>query len=524
MKIPAYIFLLLSACTIFFACKRDEATVWDIHALAPLATGQITWTDLVEDSLLEQDENGLLHIQYETDLFDLRLDTLVRLDDTTIFESFTPGFNGGPINIPAGVEVFSSEDDLKLEVSSAEIYEVAIVSGLLTYTLESYVGGPLDITYDLPGVTLGNGTTLFLEASTESASGDVPWVFTGTEDLTNANLDLQGASGSSSNRIAALLDVVVSPLATEAVPVFGTDSVRITLNFQDVVIGYARGYFGNRELDSNTEIDFSPFLESFGTLNLQELSIDVDIKNTIGADATFRLDRIEGVNNGSGVELTHSIIGDNINLTRALDNGNGQVTSNDYAFLIDETNSNITTLVGSIPQVLEVDAFVEMNPLGDISGGNDFIYTDQPFEANLLMDLPLCLGTNGLTFKDSLNVAAFDTDLVADAELTFRITNSFPLGLVSMDARFFSDLGEEFDVISDLSMETGTFLELGNVIANTSESVQTISRADLDIMRQGGYIELTLQMISSGEIVKMSGDEFIDVDILMNGNIELSYE
>lgn len=507
------------------ACRREEPTVWDIQVASPLAEGRITWSDLIADSLRETDENGVMHLIYQSDFFDVDMDTLIRLDDTTIVNSFTPGFNGGPLNVPAGFSLIELEENITLGISNAEIREVRINAGTLRYTLTSYVEGPLSVAYHLPGVLFPDGTNLQLLAETEAGSIEIPYTLQGEEDLSGVSIDLQGVNGSSFNRIASMLNVAISSSAGGTVPVYGNDSVTVELTFEDVVISYGRGYFGNQETTVETLVDFSPFIASVGSIELEELSLSAAITNTLGADLRITIDEFSGLANGTSTTLSHELIGQPINLTRALDNGNGSLEVSSFEVVIDESNSNIATLVGSIPSEIAVNASVDLNPLGDISGGNDFIYTDQAFEASLALDIPLCLSSAGLWLQDSLSIAPFQSELNVEPTLTFIITNGFPLAVEALDATFHSILGESFQLVTNMNIASGNYFSIDALTPSEQQHVQVLSHNNLELMRQGGYIELTMALSSyNGEIVKMNGNEYIDLQLLLNGAIELSYE
>ena len=78
--------------SLFSACRRDEPTTWDVNGRVPLVKGSLGWSDLVTDSLLQADADGLLHLIYRQSLSDFEFDTLVAIADTTISNVFEPPF------------------------------------------------------------------------------------------------------------------------------------------------------------------------------------------------------------------------------------------------------------------------------------------------------------------------------------------------------------------------------------------------------------------------------------------------
>jgi hypothetical protein len=80
------LFIALIALFLFSltGCKRDEPTTWDIDVAAPLAYGDMNLSNLVKDSALVADENGLWHFRMLKDLTAFNLDSLVAIPDTSL--------------------------------------------------------------------------------------------------------------------------------------------------------------------------------------------------------------------------------------------------------------------------------------------------------------------------------------------------------------------------------------------------------------------------------------------------------
>lgn len=505
------------------SCKREGPTSWDIAGRAPVAKGVIGWSDLIADSLLEVDEAGILHLIYEQSLVDLGVDTLVEIADTTVSKKFDPGFTGGPIEIAQGASIISLEENINLNVNTAELREIIVESGELTYELKSYVGGQLDVNYSLPGVNV-NGSGLEINVTSESADGITPWAYSNTVDLTGASIDLQGINGNQFNRVASFLSVNAAASSLTPVPVYGDDSVTVELSFQNVRIAYARGFFGQIEGEISEDIDLSPLANiAGGSLDLEALSFELELKNYIGADAQVTFEEMKGVRGGTEVVLDHAIINDQINITRAIDN-NGTILSNSYAFVIDETNSNIVEVFEMLPTQLNVQGNISINPLGDVSGGNDFIYTSQPMEAFFKADVPLCMGMNGVFFRDTLNLNSAEEQIVGEGQLHVRALNSFPMN-AQLTLRFLNANQEEVSVLLQDGNLSAGIADVDAYLASESNFSINVSSEVLASLNASSQIVLEVVMDTAGEeLVKMYGTEQIDLLITAEGSIQLSYE
>jgi hypothetical protein len=427
-------------------CKREERTTWNSGVLVPLVEGSMYIDDLVPDSILSADENYLWHLILVEDLTEFNLDTLVRIPDTTISKRFDVPIIGGPFPIPPGQIIINEEENNQLGLNGVELREIRVKSGFLQYSIRSYINGYLQCNYELPGVTL-NGVGTVIEATTQPSVGVNPYVFEGSIDLSHHQIDLTGESGTMFNRIYTHLTIQSLVGAPAQTLVSGDDSVVVELRFVDPVIEYARGYFGQHVYQLNQDVDFSDEVHfPDGSLNLQEATMKFHLSNAVGADARIEFTELSNYNlsQNSSVSLDYNPLFAPLNITRALDN-NGVVVPTSYDFEMNELNSNIVPFIENLPNAFSLQGDISINPLGDISGGNDFIYSDNALQANLEIDIPLLVGIDDLTFIDTLAIAS-QVDLVADGSLYLYTNNYFPFSatcnayLINQQNQFLSTL------------------------------------------------------------------------------------
>ncbi|MFN5295560.1 MAG: hypothetical protein ACK5BL_08525, partial [Flavobacteriales bacterium] len=71
--------LLVLCCLAFVlvlsSCKRSEPTTWDADLRGPIAYGALSLQNIVADSLLQADDQGLWHLMLEENLTDFDLDS-----------------------------------------------------------------------------------------------------------------------------------------------------------------------------------------------------------------------------------------------------------------------------------------------------------------------------------------------------------------------------------------------------------------------------------------------------------------
>ncbi|MEO0404317.1 MAG: hypothetical protein AAF193_05560, partial [Bacteroidota bacterium] len=508
-----------------FSCRREEPTSWDVHVLAPIAYGTLSLDDLVptSDSALIADADGLLHYVVKDTIDGLELDSLVQIPDTVIRQSFSPPFSGGPFTLPAGTEVWNSVENLSFAVSSAQIKEILARGGTMEYSIRSQVNGQLDVSYDLPGVTL-NGQPVEIDIQTEPGSPDDPYESSGSIDLTGYSIDLTGEDGTESNTLSGNLLVDVSSNATQAAEVFGSDSLILLLSFLNADVEYARGFFGQQTIDLSETVDLELNNSIAGNpIYLEAMDLEVELINYTGVDVSLNLSELTGLRQGQDpISLNHPLIGATQNITRATEI-NGEVFPNNYTYQFDEMNSNLTEWVGLIPEELAVVGDLEVNPLGDVSGGNDFIYTDQAIELIYNLDIPLCVGVEEVIFVDTLQVDSIPDLPNGSGSVWLYLENSFPMGGIINLKRMGED--SEAFLAQDEVLVPGFYNSLLDVTPSWSNIQLELTEEDVIALQDGE--ELILEVIfstSQGETVKLSGNERINVKMVLDASLEVEVE
>ncbi|MGB0424916.1 MAG: hypothetical protein ACPGED_11345, partial [Flavobacteriales bacterium] len=334
-----------------------------------------------------------------------------------------------------------------------------------------------------------------------------------------------GGTGTATNSIASNLSVEVFSQAVNAAEVYGTDSLSIELKFVEPSVVYARGYFGNQVIDVSEEIDLeiNDFL-SGSPIQLDEISFQLDLENSVGVDASLLINSISSNRDGfSSIDLEHELVGSPVNITRATI-VNDEVLSTSNSFLIDETNSNITEFIGLVPSFLNLNSTFELNPFNDVSGGNDFIFTQESFQLDYEIDIPLCFGIEGLTFRDTLDFDSLEDMPNANGLVLLYLENYFPVGGEVSLERVSNSEDPVILNTGELHAATPTSLLEENIPASSTIEFY-LEDEDIIALQNGAQFELLITLFSSdGEQVKLSGNEKIRAKIIADANLEVTLE
>jgi hypothetical protein len=496
-------------------CTRKEPTVWDSDLLVPLATGRLTLSNVVDDSLLYAEASGLWHVRFERELADFNLDTIVAIEDTSItvgFElplagSFNPGFIAPDI-----------VEEINMNVPSAQLRHVRFNRGVLEYRLISAIQGDLICQFSLPGLTR-NGVGEEITIQTNPGTSTNPFTHNGSIDLAGYELSLTGPLNNDNNVVETILGIQVDPAADAPATVLINDAVQMELMFIDAGIAYADGYFGqhNYELNELVELDASVDLPQ-GTLNLNGAVMNVNIRNAVGMDAQLQFEGLRGINAvGNTIDLEHAPLFAPLNISRATRNGSS-ILAEEHQYELNADNSNLDAFMEFLPRDLNLTASVVLNPLGDITAGNDFIFLDDALSANVILDVPLRIGMENLTFRDTLELTNDAIDALFDGELSLWLRNEFPCS-----ARCTLRLKQEGDM---MTVVEGALIDAAAPttsvgVTQAAESWINISLSQEVLSRLNNthklVIDVALETPGPGTVVGIYENYGIDFKLMANG-------
>lgn len=423
------LFILVAA-----ACRKTDPVSWDVDVVAPVARTSLTIHDLVPDSLLEIQSDSAVHLVFDNSVFTLSLDTLVDIPDTSVSQSFQLPF--GSFAFAGGETIYQTTTVNTYDIGSAQLTDLIIRAGEVQFSLSSTVPQPHQVFYTITNSAEyinGNlGQPFSVVVDMPAGSQGSPAVVNSSFSLANYYIDLSGPNGNSFNEIETHVQIINHPNSDTAHLSQG-DMADVTSQFAGVLPEYAQGYFGSQSFDMDpefTDIDVFNIFQS-GTIDIDQVKVGLDIVNGIGIDAGMTIQLLDGTNTltAASVSLTHSSIGQAINIDRAQDNW-GVVTPSVYTIEMNELNSNIDQLVETLPNQLGYDLDLVVNPLGNVSGGKDFFYYDHPFEAVLQAEMPLCLIATDLVLADTVSYNLYKDSVTGQLNYgTFYVfaENSFPL-------------------------------------------------------------------------------------------------
>lgn len=481
--------------------KEQDASRWDVDMLVPLVSSTLTIRDLVADSLVSTEADGTVALIFRDELFAVDLDTLLKAPDTSFVYAYGLPVPG-PLNFPAGFNFFNQADVQRFDLGDVALRRLVLREGRLEMRMKNMVASPVIGQFALPGVVLPSGGNV-LSTIVGAGSPSSPTFSTDQRDLAGSSFDLRGPNYNSVNTLQTDLSAQLDPAGTGAT-VTDQDSVVIEARYSGLVPQYAKGYFGSRAEEVGPDTNDLGLFDAIidGTIDLEDATLRLTVENGLGADVRIAMRSLQAYNSrtGSTVDLTHSILNGPINLNRALDLGNG-FTPSYYQTTVGASNSNLLDFLECLPDRVSYALDLWLNPLGDVSSGNDFLYYESRLRADLELEVPLRLRAQGLTLETLSRPdlpGSNEGHGLRSGTLRLFATNGFPMvGLVQL-----AIVDAEGNVLSEVpvqgSIPAGPLGADGLVHSSaTGELTATLTPQQVDLLYQNTQLRTRVVLSTS---------------------------
>ncbi len=521
--------MLLLAGILFSGCRKEPAR-WDVDLTGPLVRTTFTISDLVPDSLLLTGENGHITLLYKDELFALRVDTVIQQPDTSLVYGYVLPVPG-ELFLPPGVVPFNQNDVTQFDLGDVALRTLIIREGYLDLRLKNMVNSTVFGTFALPGATLPGGPAV-LQSPVGPGTPAQPAISEQTLDLAGAHFDLRGPDLDQVNTLSTMLSAQLDPNG-EGATVTNQDSIIAIATYRDLVPEYARGYFGSRVVDIGPDsVELGLFDRIVGgTLDLDQVTMRLKVENGVGVDIQAYIQEFRAVNTrtGANVDLAHTIMQGPVNIIRALESG-GSFQPSYHHIQMDNADSNVDQFIESLPDRLNYQIGLHLNPLGDISNGHDFLYYNSRIRAELEVEVPLSIIANDLTLESIVAPSlpgTVESHALQNGELRLFAVNGFPfsasmeIDIITADGALLSNVPVQGTIAAGI---LGTDLLVQSLVDSRLDAHLTSEQVDM--LYQGGRfrIRTIFNTTAQSQHVRILDSYKLDLRIaagahyLVNGN------
>ena len=426
----------------------------------------------------------------------------------TIVKIGSPGSNGQPVPIDTAKAIILQlkvrgliasravarfpkqdlivvDDTVRYNLGKAELKSMLIRSGKVRMQMFSTLQDTLFIDYKIPSAIKNNDTVhLFLKVP-PALPGGVQNV-TQEVDLAGYIIDLRGRSGNATNTFLNIFKASIDSTG-KLMPLASTDSVWIRYGLYDIVPQFAEGYLGQDVIDigptKNSIEAFSNITN--GTIDLQDVKLNVVVENGIGADATINFDYLISKNTkkGNTVVLNSALLTSPFVIARATRIGYA-AKFNSSTLALTTSNSNIKPFIENLPDEVNYKLTARLNPNGN-QGYTDFIDYDSKLVANLDVQMPFAFKASQLTLCDTTPFSIGNTQNntgIDRGKLNFIFENNYPISLTTK-LYFLNNLNQVIDSVFEGNGATITAGILDNVTQRTTGASKSIIRLSIDNAR-----------------------------------------
>lgn len=520
-KIHFRLFICSLLFTGIWSCSKWDSLEWDVGISSPLVKTSLNLNDIIPDTFRASDCANNAYIDYRQKVFELTQDTLFNFSQSITDLAYSIPLT---INLNPGQVFISTIEESTFSFMDAEIRSMIVDKGIVNITFTNPLKEKVVCTYSIPQ-SLKNGKYFSARATVPSAVGNQPGILNIDADISGYNIDLTGTSGMGHNKIRVKIDAFVDSVGQQ-VQITPFDTLKINASFKEFKLLYAEGYFGRHEISTGTKSTKLKIFDIFegGNIFLDTAIAVLKISNGLGADLRLKINEIKVENKKSNitVSLNDPFIGVPVNIIRAQKNqSTGQISPTEHDFYFNPATTK--AMFELFPDELFYDLDVEINPLGNISLGNDFMHSNNPLTAWFELLIPLNISAQGLTLKQNVEFY-YESSTIHNGTLYLIADNGFPF-----DATITLYMKNDNGVIIDSLTPAGT-VKAGDLINNEiMQPVRTVIPVPCDAKRislleqtRSIQLEVVLNTKPAGTFVRLKNDYNMQIVISANINTKLT--
>lgn len=470
--------LFIIGLIIIYSCRKPTAANWDVDVIFPVVNSTLNIKNFLGDSLFVPDNTGLLNFNITREITAIKLDSLLKLPDTTIVNTFTVPAVFPTTLTPGQALTFFPSTELNFNIpNGVALKTLNVRTGLLSVKFTNDLAEPLDLLYIIPSaVKNGQPLTIFETVP----PNNVPLLK--TYSLAGYALNLRGLSGIVYNTIVQAYTVTLNPNANPVVVTYG-QGAKAALSYSNIVPDYVEGYFGQQTI--SLPLDTARF-EIFNNLKasnfmLSNATLNFKILNEFGAEFNASLSNIKSVSSNSVVSLTNGLLS-SMNINRASKAGN-TISPSIKSISLTSTNSNIVPFLSNLPNKLTYQGNVNVNPLGNLSGYNDFAYYNTGIKVLAEINIPLRFNADYLKLTsnsavDFSNVKQLEN--VNHGNFIVSALNGYPFRAQIQGYL----LNDQKQIIDSLFIPGSNFIERGVIDSQNNVTSPTPSKLNVPLTKE----------------------------------------
>ena len=413
------------------SCKKDDFSpdledtqVWQPEIAFPLVFTELSMSDLarVNDSstTIAVDNEQFCTLVYQGEIFRMSAQQLMIIPDQGFQNQFSLNNSQILTLINSGQVQFTQARDISLSMNQgAEIDSIVLKQSQLSIELNTTIPSDAEIRITVPGLTK-NGIP-FTELITFDYSGSIPMIKQVNIPLNDYHLNLT-KNGTTTNTLEVIYTIT---MVGNGNGVTTSGTLNCNASIQSIQYQVLYGYIGQQSIGNlQDSVELSIFNNAIGTGSffIADPKIRFDISNSIGIPFHARVSQLTALNANLTDFSVASGVPDPLPVNSPGVSQIGQTMLSN--FTLDNSNSNISSLINESPKYLIAESQISTNPQGRTF---NFITDSSNIAVGIHVELPLHGTAKEFIIKDTVPFNYFDLENVEALTLRLNIENWFPI-------------------------------------------------------------------------------------------------
>lgn len=477
-----------------FELDKLKGIEWNPNLAVPLVYSSLSIADILakqeSQGLIVVDADNFCTLVYRSNLFSLVAADLIVIPNNQP-PPYTASLNTGQISalgIAGTVTVpYSQTITFDSGNNGPKIDSVTFKEGSINVSLNSDFQYSGQIKVILPGAKK-NGI-VFSKIIPFTYAGSIPVTAVSSYDLAGYKFDMTNG-GTAFNEFVANFEVTLSGSGN---PIGPTDQIVLNMSLNNMKFDKIFGDIGQMSISPDVDsVDISIFKNVLGapTFSMVDPRIKVIISNSYGVPIQASLSQFEGFTPGtSPFAITGSP--NPLPIQSPSFSQIGQILAD--SFSLNNTNSNIASVINNTPKYL----IYKINSLTNPSGGtthNNFVIDTSRLKVDMEVQLPLYGKASNLVLMDTIPFELSETlpEQVEWALIRTYNANGFPFD-VDMQVYFADSLYTKLDslvVPNQLILQSGSVDPNTGIVTSPTQKTYdaTLTKARLDNLSTSKYL------------------------------------
>jgi hypothetical protein len=491
----------------------------------PLINSDFTVRDfLVEGNSKARivEQGGLMVLIYDDSLTTPEADQFFEIPDQN---SPTLSINGGEFALPPSSSVTVSKNlTFNFSPGQTEILDsIWIKAGSLQLAIQSSFQAIVDVSVQIPSLHSPIGVAFQRSFNFTTPSTTNPVI-----DLSQFVIDLTN-NGTATNTLSFAISMTITSTGQ---PITSTQNLTCSFGLNNLEFRALFGDLGTRTFPiaaDSMDVDIFDNADGEGTFQLLSPSVKLTMHNSFGLPVLFGIDKFSSYKtNAPTIDLTGAAVSAPLNPYTVTAPGYSQIgQSTTSQILISSANSNLSSLISSLPNYLGYELSLGLNP-GRTSTRN-FVLDTSRITIGVHLELPFHGTVSGMSLTREYEFDGLGIDDIDQSSIKIRTTNGSPVD-VAVQVYFVSDDGTVLDsLFTDPNILEAAPVNANGFATGSSEFTTEIqlTKAKVDRVEDAVKLVVSANMMTTNNgttPVKFSADDAFEIVIGVKTKMDYKLE